>query len=96
MKNNGSKDRFNDAKCDAVGRLWGGTMGHQEAPTDPELGVGALYSLNSDGVLKKHLDNIDISNGIAWSLDNRTMFYIDSIPRKVYAFDYDINHGEIS
>ncbi|KAL3868868.1 hypothetical protein ACJMK2_041625 [Sinanodonta woodiana] len=88
--------RFNDGKCDPSGRLWAGTMGMETKPTVLEHHQGSLYSLEKDGTLKSHLDKISISNGLAWSEDNRTMFYIDSIPRKVYAFDFDITTGEIS
>ena len=27
-------NRFNDAKCDHLGRLWGGTMGYEDKPWD--------------------------------------------------------------
>lgn len=92
----GTRNRFNDGKCDASGRLWTGTMGHESAPAKPELQMGSLYSFDKDHVLKKHVDKIDISNGFAWSADNKTMYYIDSIPRKVYAFDFDLEAGTVS
>ena len=41
------------------------------------------------GKVTKHTSGIDISNGIGWNLDNTVMYYIDSLPRKVYAFDYN-------
>lgn len=72
-----------------------GTMGHESEPAKPERQMGSLYSFSKDHVLKKHVDKIDISNGLAWSLDNQTMFYIDSLPRKVFAFDFDVTDGNI-
>lgn len=72
-----------------------GTMGHEIAPAKLELEQGSLYCLGLDGSLKHHVGKISISNGLAWSADNKTMYYIDSIPRKVYAFDYDIDTGNI-
>lgn len=62
----------------------------------PERHMGHLYSLASDGQLKCHVDGIDISNGMAWSSDNTVFYYIDSIPCKVYAFDFDISAGTVS
>src|SRR5262249_35054787 len=42
------------------------------------------------------LDNIYISNGILWSLNHSTMYYIDSLAHNVRAFDYDLESGNIS
>lgn len=39
---------------------------------------------------------VDISNGLDWSLDHKTFFYIDSLSLTVDAFDYDSNSGNIS
>ena len=57
--------------------------------------IGHLYSMDLDGGLTDQLDKIGISNGLAWTQDTKTMYYIDSIPKKIYAFDYDINNGSI-
>lgn len=84
-------NRFNDGKCDARGRFWAGTMNVNESnPT------GALYVLSSDHSVKKVLSGITISNGLGWSPDNRIMYYIDTPTRKVTAFDFDLETGEIS
>ncbi|MFP7736644.1 SMP-30/gluconolactonase/LRE family protein [Priestia aryabhattai] len=84
-------NRFNDGKCDAAGRFWAGTMGHDSRPN-----VGALYCLDTDWSIKKVLDNIGISNGIAWNPDNSIMYYIDSLTNKVMAYDYDLTTATIS
>ena len=39
---------------------------------------------------------MSISNGIAWSIDWKTMYLVDSIPQLVYAFDYDENTGTVA
>ncbi|PTM58319.1 SMP-30/gluconolactonase/LRE family protein [Desmospora activa] len=84
-------NRFNDGKCDALGRYWAGTMSQMFTP-----GAGALYCLEPDWRIKKVLGNITISNGIAWSPDNSVMYYIDSPTRKVMAYDYDLATATIS
>lgn len=71
-------------------------MGYEGRPQKLEEKMGALYSLGIDRSVKKHLSGISISNGLAWTEDNQTMFYIDSIPRKIYAFNFDLEEGEIS
>ena len=85
------RNRFNDGKCDAVGRFWAGTMSRDGAGPS-----GSLYRLDADGSVTKVLGEIAISNGIAWSLDNRCMYYIDSGSQQVVAYDYDIHTGGIA
>ena len=72
-----------------------GSMGDEPEPAVVERGMGILGCLDTKGVWRESLDNIDISNGLAWTKDAKTMFYIDSIPRKVYAFDFDNENGTI-
>jgi len=71
-------------------------MGTEKAAAVVEKEQGSLYCLYTDGTIKKHVEKVSISNGLAWSADNKTMYYIDSIPRCVYAFDYDIENGTLS
>ncbi len=83
-------NRFNDGKCDAAGRFWAGTMDKlQKTPS------GALYVLENGRTPKKVLADVTISNGLGWSPDNATMYYIDSPTRKVSALDYDLKTGSV-
>lgn len=86
-----SGNRFNDGKCDPAGRFWAGTMS-----TEGKSQAGALYRLNADGSVHKMIDNVGTSNGIVWSLDHTKMYYIDTPTRKVMAWDYNNETGEIS
>lgn len=70
-------------------------MGFESVPAEVDRHMGSLYSFGSDHVIKQHIDKIDISNGLAWSLDNTIFYYIDSLSRGVYAFDFNINAGTI-
>ncbi len=82
-------NRCNEGKCDAAGRLWVGTM-------DVEAGLhkGALYCF--DGSLQKKIANRSVSNGICWSGDSATMYYIDSYEYNIRAYDFDVSTGNIS
>jgi sugar lactone lactonase YvrE len=83
--------RFNDGKCDPAGRFWAGTMAYDQAP-----GAAALYRLDADGQPTLVIDSVTISNGLDWSLDGRTMYYVDSPLQRIDVFDYAPSTGEIS
>ena len=85
-----SSNRFNDGKCDPRGRFLAGTMNLNE--TDP---TGSLYSFDGKAITKL-LSNVTISNGMTWSPDSRTFYYIDTPTREVRAFDYDLETGAIA
>ncbi len=84
-------NRFNDGKCDPVGRFWAGTMAY-----DNPVDQGSLYRMDTDFTVTKVLGGIGISNGIIWSLDHGTMYYIDSNSYKVRSWSYDLETGTIT
>jgi sugar lactone lactonase YvrE len=83
--------RMNDAACDPQGRYWAGSLAD-----DHHVGGGALFRLDARGHVDQMLDGLTIPNGIGWSIDGRTMYLVDSVPRRVYAFDFDGAHGAIA
>jgi len=84
-------NRFNDGKCDPAGRFWGGTM-----QLDGQGLTGALYRVDQDLSVHKQFDGVGVSNGLAWSPDQTTMYYIDTVTCEVAAFDYDFATGAIA
>jgi sugar lactone lactonase YvrE len=84
--------RINDGKCDVAGNVWGGSMDMPEKKP-----LGRLYRLDPDlNLLTVPEINPTVSNGIAWRLDNRIMYYIDSPTKKVTAYDFDLATGQMS
>lgn len=83
--------RMNDGKCDPVGRFWAGTMAYDASPD-----AGAFYRLGLNGEIDTILPNVTISNGLGWSPDRRTMYYIDTPTGRIDAFDYDAANGRVS
>ena len=75
--------RLNDAKADAQGRLWFGSMNGQ----DESQPVGQFYRLDGDGQLKVVDSGYCVTNGPTFSVDGRTLFHTDSPARTIYAFD---------
>jgi sugar lactone lactonase YvrE len=80
--------RLNDAACDRRGRLLVGSM-----PYDEDLPSGSLYRVDPDLHVETLLREITISNGLDWSLDDRTMYFIDTPTNRVDQLDYDIETG---
>lgn len=81
---------MNDAACDAAGRLFAGTYDEREV-----AGAGALYRLDPTLELTDVVHEVTVSNGIGWSPDGQTMYYVDSPTRRVDAFAYDPASGEL-
>ena len=84
--------RFNDGACDPAGRFWAGTVTEDVRP-----GAGALYRLDPDGTVTTVLDGVTESNGLGWSLDGGTFYFIDSgepEPR-IRAFGFEAASGEL-
>ena len=85
-------NRFNDGKCDPAGRFWAGSMHLGPVRT----ASSALWCMDAELRVRKMYSPTTVSNGIVWTSDKRTMYFIDSPTRRVDAFDYDNETGEIS
>lgn len=83
-----TENRFNDGKAGPDGRFYIGSMG--ESPSE------ALYRIENDGRWAEIENGITCSNGLVWSLDNRTFYYIDSPTRSIVAYDFDMERGDLS
>ncbi len=86
--------RANDGKCDALGRFWVGTLDETKAHK-----AGALYSVDcrsgaSEIVL--HVDGATTANGLAWSPDNKTLYWADTPRHLVRAWDYELHSNVLS
>lgn len=86
-----SGNRFNDGKCDSKGRFWAGTFAIDASP-----GRGSLYCLEPSGAIRRVASGFHISNGLGWSPDDRTFYFSDSGERVIYAYDFDVESGEIA
>jgi sugar lactone lactonase YvrE len=76
--------RMNDGGTDPDGRFYCGSMAYDMTP-----GAGALYRLDAGGEVRVVLPSVTCSNGLAWSPDGTTAYYIDSTTYRIDAFDYD-------
>jgi sugar lactone lactonase YvrE len=81
-------NRMNDGKCDAAGRFWAGTMAFEVVP-----GAGGLYRMDANYQVSRMLTGVNLSNGLDWSADNQTMFYVDSTTQGIDTFEFDLERG---
>ena len=84
-------NRFNDGKTDRRGRHWAGTMGD----VDWNHPIGNLYRFGPDRRPVRVAENICCSNGIAWSPDDRTMYFCESFGYVIHAYEFDAVTAEI-
>jgi len=78
------KQRFNDGACDSHGRLWTATYdGNRDAAN------GRLVTIDSTGVTVQK-EGVRMPNGVRWSPDEKTMYFVDSWPGQVWAYNFDV------
>jgi xylono-1,5-lactonase len=78
---------YNDIKVDRWGRLWVGTSHAREL--DPR---GALWCVKDRKTWALADAGFAISNGPAFSLDGKTMYFNDSARRTTFAYDIAPDH----
>jgi len=96
-----TKMRANDGKCDAQGRFWIGTIDETR-----NLKNAALYCLDTQH--PDHPGQVSVSckippdsgkstaNGLAWSPDNHTLYWVDTPSHTVWAWDFEPSSGAMS
>lgn len=75
--------RLNDGKCSPDGSFFAGSISLKK-----QTGSAKLYRLDPDLSLHDAFSPVTNSNGIAWSPDASTVYYIDTPRKAVLAFDY--------
>jgi sugar lactone lactonase YvrE len=83
--------RFNDGRADARGRFWAGSMNEKRDAT-----TAKLYRLDPDLRLTAVIDDITVSNGLAFSPDGRTLYHTSTPTQTVHAYDFDATAGAIA
>jgi D-xylonolactonase len=88
FKDEGS-ERFNDVTADPRGRVFAGTIGLNETS-------GGVIRFDPDGSSRLLFRGTGVSNGMGFSPDLRTFYWTCSTTNRIFAFDYDVESGEIS
>ena len=58
-------------------------------------GQGAFYRLDPDYRVTRVVEEVTLSNGLDWSLDNRLMYYVDSTSQQIDTFPFDLETGAL-
>ena len=82
------ENRFNDGRCDRRGRFLASSM--HEPRTTPQ---GALWQLDPTRGVRLLADHALVGNGLAFSPDDKLLYWSDSRRGRVFRFDYDIDDG---
>lgn len=85
--------RFNDIIADRAGQVYAGTLYWADGKMQRH---GRLYLISPGGEIEIVDDGIELSNGLAFSPDSRTLYYTDSSARRIYAYDVDAATGRLS
>jgi len=84
----GQRSRLNDGTVDPAGRFLVGSI-----RLDDRMQQECLWSIDADRTVRPVVEGITVSNGIGFSPDGSTMYYVETRPGMVLAFDYDIVSG---
>jgi sugar lactone lactonase YvrE len=82
--------RGNDAKADPAGRFYFGSMPYDH---NANTAMAALY-VREHGLTSVAIDSVTLSNGLGWSPDGHTMYFVDTKTFKVDAFT--VTGGQLS
>lgn len=83
--------RYNDGIRDSKGRFIIGTMGYPKVKEK----VGNVYSYDN-GQYKTIIEGTTISNGLAFSKDDKFLYFIDTPTKKVARYFYDMETGRVT
>lgn len=86
-----AQNRLNDAKVGPGGAIWVGSM-----RLDASKPSGGLYRIGPDGNVDRKDGGITVANGLDWSPDQRTFYFVDTVPGLIYAYDCEPGAGTLS
>ncbi|WP_372437478.1 SMP-30/gluconolactonase/LRE family protein [Pseudomonas chlororaphis subsp. aureofaciens] len=83
-------NRANDARCDAQGRLWLGTMQNNIGEQGEDLPVrrrsGGLFRIDAQARVTPLLQGLGIPNTLLWSEDASRLYFADSLDGTLYQY----------
>ncbi len=83
--------RFNDGRVDAAGRFWVGTI---YEPRDQQ--AAQMFCLDKGVLRLVWSGGMTVSNGLAFSPDQRTLYHADTTSHQIRCYDFDVATGEVA
>ena len=89
--------RLNDGRCDTAGRFWAGSVITPRTAPNAALWCLQADASSATGYSVRHMagDNFT-ANGLAFSPDNRTLYWSNTPEHHIDRFDFDVTTGEIT
>jgi sugar lactone lactonase YvrE len=81
---------LNEGRCDRRGRFWFGSMDRQL-----RRDLGRLHRFDAGSSCRLMDKGVWIPNGLAWSPDDRVLYFADSHRKLIFAYEFDLDSGEI-
>ncbi len=92
-------NRANEARCDAAGRLWLGTMQNNILAdgrhVDVTASTGGLFRIDADGTASRHRAGVGIANTLCWAPDGATLYFADTLRNRIDAYPFDPASGTL-
>ena len=82
------QEAFNDITTDPCGRIFAGTDTAEKAG-------GVVYRLEQGKAPEVVMRGLDCSNGMAFSMDERRFYHVNTGARQITCYDYDRESGAI-
>jgi len=83
--------RFNDGKCDSLGRFWAGTLYEPKDKRNADLWCLDMRSGKPEVSLKAI--NATTANGVVWTPDDRRAFWSDTPRHLIHTWDFEADTG---
>jgi D-xylonolactonase len=83
---------MNDCIADPQGRLFAGSFYYDPSCSYP---LGHLMRVDPDHSIHIVDEGIHLGNGLGFSPDEKTLYFTDTVARKIYSYDYEAKTGEL-
>ena len=84
----------NDMKVGPDGRIYVGTQSGKRKGVSDKID-GKLFSIDVDGNVRILLDDLRLSNGLEWSMDEKRFYHTDSDTEIIREYFFDKTTGDI-